>query len=79
MDINTTRMMKVHCRCCGYVVRTTRQWLQLGAPLCPLGTKMSVARNTDGSHIPLGFAIRRPAITATLRRKTGNDHFMVSA
>jgi hypothetical protein len=35
-----TRMLKVQCPCCGYTVRTTRRWLDMGAPLCPSGTTM---------------------------------------
>ena len=32
----TTRMMKVECKACGYVCRVTRKWLeQAGAPACP--------------------------------------------
>lgn len=35
-----TRMIKVECDCCGYVVRTTRKWLDMGNPQCPKGTSM---------------------------------------
>jgi hypothetical protein len=35
-----TRMIKVECDCCGYVVRTTRKWLDMGNPQCPSGTEM---------------------------------------
>lgn len=35
-----TRMIKLECPCCGYVARTTRKWLALGAPSCPSGTTM---------------------------------------
>lgn len=32
----TTRMVKCECKTCGYVVRTTRKWLEeVGAPHCP--------------------------------------------
>lgn len=32
----TTRMVKCECKDCGYVVRTTRKWLdEVGAPHCP--------------------------------------------
>ena len=30
-----TRLLKVQCPACGYTVRTTRKWLDLGAPICP--------------------------------------------
>lgn len=41
----TTRMIKVECGECGYVARTTRQWLDtVGAPLCPCNkVEMSLA------------------------------------
>lgn len=29
-----TRMLKVECPDCGYVVRTTAKWLDMGAPIC---------------------------------------------
>lgn len=36
----TTRMRKVICPECGYVVRTTLAWLKRGIPTCPCGTQM---------------------------------------
>lgn len=30
----TCRLLKVECKC-GYVARTTRKWLDRGAPICP--------------------------------------------
>jgi hypothetical protein len=35
-----TRMIKVECECCGYIVRTTQKWLDMGNPQCPKGTEM---------------------------------------
>lgn len=36
-----TRMIKVTCPSCGYLLRTTRYWLESkGAPVCPDGTPM---------------------------------------
>lgn len=32
-----TRMLKCFCRDCGYTVRTTAKWLELGTPLCVCG------------------------------------------
>lgn len=32
----TVRMIKCECPECGYTVRTSRQWLEQGAPLCPV-------------------------------------------
>lgn len=31
----TTRLKKCECACCGYTVRVTAKWLDMGAPLCP--------------------------------------------
>jgi len=31
----TTRLVKCECSECGYVCRTTKKWLEFGAPLCP--------------------------------------------
>lgn len=38
-----TRMIKVECGDCGYVVRTTRKWLDIGTPTCPCGSEMEEA------------------------------------
>lgn len=35
-----TRMIKLECDCCGYVVRTTKKWIDYGLPLCPDGKKL---------------------------------------
>lgn len=31
----TTRLIKCECEECGYTVRTTRQWINIGLPHCP--------------------------------------------
>lgn len=36
----TTRMVKVECPDCGYVVRTTSKWIAVGLPECPCGARM---------------------------------------
>lgn len=36
-----TRMLKLEAECCGYVVRTTRKWLDVGNPSCPCGNEMN--------------------------------------
>lgn len=36
----TTRMLKLECECCGYVVRTTQKWVDAGLPSCPRGNQM---------------------------------------
>lgn len=42
-----TRMLKVTCPGCGYQVRTTRKWIEIGLPTCPCGQAM-VAADPDG-------------------------------
>lgn len=39
----STRMLKVEAPCCGYVVRTTQKWLDVGMPSCPCGNEMEQA------------------------------------
>ena len=38
-----TRMLKLVAPCCGYTVRTTAKWLEVGMPSCPHGEKMQLA------------------------------------
>ncbi len=33
----STRMLKLECPQCGYVIRTTQKWLDLGTPVCACG------------------------------------------
>lgn len=33
----TTRMLKLEAECCGYIVRTTKKWIEQGLPSCPCG------------------------------------------
>lgn len=35
----TTRMLKLKADCCGYVVRTTQKWIDIGIPSCPCGNE----------------------------------------
>ena len=39
-----TRLLKCECPECGYVVRTTQKWLDVGNPTCPCGTEMEAAQ-----------------------------------
>ena len=39
----STRMVKVVCPCCDYMVRTTQKWLMVGLPKCPSGYEMEAA------------------------------------
>lgn len=36
----TARMLKLEADCCGYIVRTTQKWLDIGVPSCPCGNEM---------------------------------------
>lgn len=38
-----TRMLKLECPTCGYVVRTTEKWIAVGLPTCPCGEEMERA------------------------------------
>lgn len=38
----TTRMIKLTCEC-GYTVRTTRRWIEVGLPSCPVGHTLQAA------------------------------------
>jgi len=42
MKKQSTRLLKVECECCGYVVRTTQKWIDTGLPSCPQGIEMEV-------------------------------------
>ena len=33
----STRLIKLECRGCGYVIRTTRKWIEVGTPVCCCG------------------------------------------
>lgn len=37
-----TRMLKLEAACCGYVVRTTQKWIDVGLPACPCGNEMEL-------------------------------------
>lgn len=45
-----TRMLKVICpdTGCGYTVRTTQQWIDVGLPTCPCGKKMKLVDKDAG-------------------------------
>lgn len=43
-----TRLLKVICPECGYTVRTTAKWLEVGLPTCPCGTEMEAERGEEG-------------------------------
>lgn len=37
-----TRLLKLECKC-GYTVRTTQKWIEVGMPTCPCGEEMEVS------------------------------------
>jgi hypothetical protein len=39
-----SRLLKCECPDCGYVVRTTQKWLDIGTPTCVCGTEMEAAQ-----------------------------------
>lgn len=41
--VQTTRLLKVACPECGYTVRTTAKWVEIGYPTCVCGTAMEGA------------------------------------
>jgi hypothetical protein len=50
----STRMLKLEADCCGYVVRTTRKWLEVGHPSCPCGNEMPEAPGQKPADEPEG-------------------------
>lgn len=36
-----TRMLRLECPSCDYLVRTTAKWISVGMPTCPCGTRMA--------------------------------------
>jgi hypothetical protein len=40
----STRMLKVECPDCGYTVRTSALWIEVGLPTCPCGSEMECAQ-----------------------------------
>ena len=36
-----TRMLKLEADCCGYIVRTTKKWIEIGLPACPCGNEFT--------------------------------------
>ena len=37
VKVQPTRLIKCVCQSCGYVIRSTRKWLDTGYPQCPCG------------------------------------------
>ncbi len=45
----STRLVKAECPECGYVIRTTRKWIdEAGLPTCPCGTRFRVFKRPEG-------------------------------
>jgi hypothetical protein len=51
---DSTRMLKLVCPDCGYVVRTTARWIKAGLPICPRGTRMEMADLLAGPESEAG-------------------------
>lgn len=48
----TTRLLKCECSECGYTVRITQKWLDIGAPICPtdMSTLVTEKKETDDNE-----------------------------
>lgn len=44
----STRMLKLTCPECGYLVRTTAQWIAYGFPTCPCGSQLQPPNRPEG-------------------------------
>lgn len=44
----STRMLKLECPGCEYVIRTTQKWIDVGVPTCTCGTKFIAPGGDDG-------------------------------
>jgi hypothetical protein len=38
-----SRLLKCECPACGYTIRTTQKWLDIGTPTCPCGDEMEAS------------------------------------
>lgn len=47
--VQGTRLIKVTCHECGYTIRTTRKWLEVGTPTCPCSAQMVEGDPDDDS------------------------------
>lgn len=49
--VQTTRMHKAECDCCGYTVRLAKKWADFGPPICPTDKKpltMDIPEESEG-------------------------------
>lgn len=49
--VQTTRMHKAECDCCGYTVRLAKKWADFGPPICPTDKKpltMDIPEEVEG-------------------------------
>lgn len=49
-----TRMLKLECENCGYTVRTTKKWLDVGLPTCVCGTEFKAPDTGETPEDPEG-------------------------
>ena len=45
MKKQTTRMLKLECDDCGYIVRTTQKWIEIGIPTCHCGCEFTASNS----------------------------------
>lgn len=43
----TTRLLKAACPVCGYTIRVTQKWADMGMPLCPCGHEFQLEKADD--------------------------------
>jgi hypothetical protein len=43
----STRMLKLEAKCCGYIARTTKKWIEIGLPSCPCGNEFPRPEGLD--------------------------------
>lgn len=43
----STRMLKLEADCCGYILRTTKKWIEIGLPSCPCGNSFPRPEGLD--------------------------------
>lgn len=48
--VQATRMLKLSCPTCGYIVRTTSKWLATGVPTCHDGTPFVVETSEESAE-----------------------------
>ena len=47
--VQSTRLLKALCPDCGYVIRVTAKWVEVGLPVCPCGATFEAAGAEAGA------------------------------